>query len=71
KNFLRVAAVCDPGDYDKIISEMAAHDGTLSLKTRFACAQKAFMHTAEYDTLISEYLGTFDSESLESVYNIE
>jgi phosphoribosylaminoimidazolecarboxamide formyltransferase/IMP cyclohydrolase len=56
KNFIRVASVVDPGDYGKIISEMKANDGKLSLKLRFGLAQKAFDHTAAYDRHIADFL---------------
>jgi len=56
KNFIRVASVVDPGDYEKIISEMKENDGKLSLELRYALAQKAFDHTAAYDRHISDFL---------------
>jgi phosphoribosylaminoimidazolecarboxamide formyltransferase / IMP cyclohydrolase len=56
KNFLRVASVTDPADYDDVIRELEAGKGILSLKTRFSLAQKAFSHTAAYDTAIAAYL---------------
>lgn len=56
KNFIRVASVVDPGDYGKIISEMKANDGKLSLELRYALAQKAFDHTAAYDRHIADFL---------------
>jgi phosphoribosylaminoimidazolecarboxamide formyltransferase / IMP cyclohydrolase len=55
KNFIRVASVTDPSDYDSILAEMKASGG-LALKTRFELAKKAFGHTAAYDTAISAYL---------------
>jgi len=57
KNFIRVAAVVDPGDYGMIISELNANNGALSLNLRFRLAQKAFEHTAAYDRTIADYLG--------------
>jgi len=56
KNFIRVASVVDPGDYEKIISEMKENDGKLSLELRYALAQKAFDHTAAYDRHIADFL---------------
>jgi len=56
KNFLRVASVTDPSDYDEVIKELNIGHGALSLKTRFELAQKAFLHTAAYDTAIAAYL---------------
>ncbi|MEZ4550814.1 MAG: hypothetical protein R2874_10150 [Desulfobacterales bacterium] len=56
KNFLRVASVVDPDDYDDILAELKNNRGMTSLDTRFRLAQKAFAHTADYDRAISDYL---------------
>lgn len=40
KNYLRVASVVDPGDYDRILSELSTHAGTLSLALRFSLADR-------------------------------
>jgi phosphoribosylaminoimidazolecarboxamide formyltransferase / IMP cyclohydrolase len=56
KNHAHVAIVTDAGDYSKIIAEMKANGGTVSDKTRFELAKKAFSHTAAYDGTISNYL---------------
>jgi phosphoribosylaminoimidazolecarboxamide formyltransferase/IMP cyclohydrolase len=56
KNFIRVASVVDPADYDAILSEMREERGRISLELRFRLAQKAFKHTADYDRMIAEYL---------------
>jgi phosphoribosylaminoimidazolecarboxamide formyltransferase/IMP cyclohydrolase len=56
KNFLRVASVCDPVDYPRIIQELKAQNGRLPLETRFGLAKKTFAHTSEYDTAIASYL---------------
>jgi len=56
KNFLRVASVCDPADYEGIVGELKKSDGALSLASRLALAKKSFAHTAAYDAAISQYL---------------
>jgi len=56
KNFHRVVALADPGDYDAILRELKECGGTLCLATRFRLAQKAFRLTAEYDQAIAAYL---------------
>ncbi len=56
KNWEGVAIVVDAGDYDCLATEMHENAGTLSRKTRFALAKKAFSHTASYDAAISNYL---------------
>ena len=56
KSYLRVVPVCDPTDYATIADELAGNEGTIGLETRYRLAQKAFGHTAQYDTAIAEYL---------------
>ena len=56
KNFIRVASVVDPGDYGAIVGELDANRGKISLDLRFRLAQKAFAHTAVYDSTISDFL---------------
>ena len=56
KNYRFVAIVTDPADYSKLVEEMRANGSTLSDATRFGLAKKAFSHTAEYDSAISNYL---------------
>ncbi len=58
KNFIRVASVVDPGDYDGIVAELKANNGALTLDMRFRLAQKAFEHTAVYDRAIADFLST-------------
>lgn len=71
KNYLRVASVCDPKDYPRIIDELSGLDGALSLETRFTLARKSFAHTAAYDAAISTYLTGVDPKSLEGEYTLE
>lgn len=68
KNYLRVASVVDPLDYEKIISEMKANDGKTSLELRFNLAQKAFAHTAGYDRTIAEYFASKSSNDVKRCY---
>ncbi|HEX7600657.1 MAG TPA: bifunctional phosphoribosylaminoimidazolecarboxamide formyltransferase/IMP cyclohydrolase, partial [Polyangiaceae bacterium] len=58
KNHARVAIVCDPADYDRVLAELRA-SGTVSPATRAQLAAKAFAHTAAYDAAISGYLTRF------------
>ncbi len=68
KNFLRVASVTDPADYDGVIRELEAGKGVLSLKTRFGLAQKAFAHTAAYDMAIAAYLKGKSFDEIKACY---
>src|ERR1700678_1160797 len=56
KNFQDVAIVTSPADYDAIASEMESGGGSLSLKTKWRLAQKAFATTAAYDSAIATTL---------------
>jgi phosphoribosylaminoimidazolecarboxamide formyltransferase / IMP cyclohydrolase len=57
KNFRDVLVVVDPADYDRVLSELSKSGGP-SMDFRLSLVQKAFAHTAQYDTLIAETLGT-------------
>ncbi|MBN1307679.1 MAG: hypothetical protein JXA18_07175 [Chitinispirillaceae bacterium] len=55
KNYAWVVIVVDPADYHSIIDELSVKN-MISLETRKKLAVKAFRHTADYDTAISNYL---------------
>jgi phosphoribosylaminoimidazolecarboxamide formyltransferase/IMP cyclohydrolase len=69
KNYLRVASVTDPLDYGNLVEELANHDGTLGLDTRFKLMKKAFAHTAEYDTAIAKFFTTRTWEEVDGTYS--
>ena len=71
KNYLRVIPVVDPSDYPAILEILASNDGTLDLASRFVYARKAFAHTAQYDTAISEYLSRQNPDTVQDLYNIQ
>jgi phosphoribosylaminoimidazolecarboxamide formyltransferase/IMP cyclohydrolase len=62
KNYEAVAVVVDPDDYGWILGLMKA--GKMDSGQRMKLAQKAFQHTASYDTAIARYLSdeTFPEE---------
>ncbi|MFZ7130987.1 MAG: bifunctional phosphoribosylaminoimidazolecarboxamide formyltransferase/IMP cyclohydrolase [Eubacteriales bacterium] len=55
KNYKDVVAVTDPQDYDKVLKELEK-GGSVSPDTKFHLAVKVFQHTAQYDSMISNYL---------------
>ncbi|XP_032512791.2 bifunctional purine biosynthesis protein ATIC [Danaus plexippus] len=56
KNHDRVTVVCDPSDYDVVMKELKeSNDHQTSSETRQKLALKAFTHTSQYDTHISDY----------------
>jgi phosphoribosylaminoimidazolecarboxamide formyltransferase/IMP cyclohydrolase len=62
KNHAYVGVVVDPGDYDKVLSELKEQNG-LSEATRQGLALKAFERTAAYDTAIHAYLAGQQGET--------
>ena len=58
KNHKDVAIVVNASDYAGIVESLKA--GGLSYAQRFDLALKAFEHTAAYDGMIANYLGTID-----------
>lgn len=55
KNWESVTVVCNPADYETILSEIKA-DGNTTSETRLKLSAKAYTHTAEYDMAISTYM---------------
>src|SRR6476469_11187156 len=61
KNFTSVVILCDPADYEPVMSEWQ-DTGEVSAATRKRLAVKAFRHVSEYDALIADYLGSAESK---------
>lgn len=55
KNWRDVSIVCDPSDYDSVISEIREF-GNTTTETRLKLSAKAYTHTAEYDCCIATYM---------------
>ncbi|MBK7144055.1 MAG: bifunctional phosphoribosylaminoimidazolecarboxamide formyltransferase/IMP cyclohydrolase [Xanthomonadales bacterium] len=62
KNFAHVAVATDPAQYPALLAELAAQDGALSAKTRFALAVAAFNRVAQYDAFISNHLSAIQDD---------
>jgi len=60
KNWPHVGVVVDPADYAAIVMELGAQGGSLSDATRFRLMQKAFAHTAAYDSAITNWISARD-----------
>jgi phosphoribosylaminoimidazolecarboxamide formyltransferase/IMP cyclohydrolase len=70
KNYLRVASVVDPSDYGRVVSEMENQNGSVSLALRFALAQKAFEHIAQYNRAIADFLATKSNDEVRGCYTL-
>jgi len=57
KNHKDVAIIVDSSKYNKLIEEWDQNGG-IKAETRFELARAAFEHTASYDGMIANYLGT-------------
>ena len=58
KNHKDVVVICDPLDYNQVLTEMRTGQGNVSDHTRFVLAKKVFAHTAQYDGAITNYLSS-------------
>ncbi len=55
KNHEWCTVLVDPNDYQHFIEEFEANRGVIKDQFRFACATKAFAHTAAYDGAIANF----------------
>ena len=56
KNHAWLTVVTSTAQYDRLLEELRANDGTVSEETRRALALEAFAHTAAYDSAIVQWL---------------
>ncbi|SDX00461.1 bifunctional phosphoribosylaminoimidazolecarboxamide formyltransferase/IMP cyclohydrolase [Nitrosomonas communis] len=68
KNYQHVTVIVDPEDYQILLTEMESGNGAVALTHRFQFAQKAFSHTARYDSAISHYLTAIDSNQQQQLF---
>ncbi|MGE5064574.1 MAG: bifunctional phosphoribosylaminoimidazolecarboxamide formyltransferase/IMP cyclohydrolase [Myxococcales bacterium] len=60
KNHAHVAIVTDPADYDALLAELDANEGSTTLELRKRLAGKAYALTAAYDSTISQWFAFAD-----------
>ncbi|MDX1708858.1 MAG: hypothetical protein R3274_09680, partial [Desulfobacterales bacterium] len=70
KNYIRVASVVDPADYEKILKVLNENQGATTLDLRFQLARKAFDHTAVYDRTIGDFLAAKSINEVTNCYNL-
>jgi phosphoribosylaminoimidazolecarboxamide formyltransferase/IMP cyclohydrolase len=63
KNFVSVAVITSPSQYQQIMSELRARGGEISLATRRRLAVEAFARTSRYDHVIHSYLAKSEDDS--------
>ncbi len=64
KNHAHVGIVTDPADYDRVLNALD-NSTELTLALRYDLAVKAFEHTAQYDGMIANFLGSRVNEKQE------
>ncbi len=69
KNFAHVCILSSPDQYDSFIKEISSGDG-ISFFTRKNLAKDAFMHTADYDSAISNYFDSITNQEPSTQFNI-
>lgn len=69
KNFQSVTVICDPNDYERILSEIQER-GNTSPETRKHLAEKVFQTTARYDSAIYNFLTSKEESSLPDTLTI-
>jgi phosphoribosylaminoimidazolecarboxamide formyltransferase / IMP cyclohydrolase len=62
KNYQDVTVLISPEDYEPILTEMKAHQNTVSYESNLRLAKKVFAHTAQYDGAIANYLSSLGSD---------
>lgn len=70
RNFLRVATVVDPNDYDKVINKVEELGGKTDFEFRLELARKAFKRSSTYDAAVSTFLDKLDPEELKGFYSM-
>jgi phosphoribosylaminoimidazolecarboxamide formyltransferase/IMP cyclohydrolase len=58
KNHRWVLVVTSPERYEKVLGDLREHGGSTCGKHRLKQAQRAFAHTAEYDSIIANWLAS-------------
>lgn len=64
KNNRDVTVIVDHADYQAVLDEMEASQGSVSCETNFQLAVKVYQHTAAYEGAISNWLGARTGEAV-------
>lgn len=68
KNYRHVAVITDPEDYAPLLAELQSGHGEVGQAFRLQLMQKAFSHTAAYDSVISNYLTAIQPDGQRSAF---
>lgn len=70
KNYKWTAVVVNPDNYSTVLAELKANDNTLKETTRVKLAGEVFSHTANYDSMISNYFNEHNNIDLPETKSI-
>lgn len=70
KNYTWCSVLVDPKDYASFLDELENDHGTITEKTRFYLAKKAFAHTAAYDASVAHYLSSVSEQGTPETSNL-
>jgi phosphoribosylaminoimidazolecarboxamide formyltransferase/IMP cyclohydrolase len=70
KNHDFVTVVTAPADYERILAEMDAHNGTTTLRTRRRLAGEAYARTSAYDAAIAAWMAEERGETFPEILSI-
>jgi phosphoribosylaminoimidazolecarboxamide formyltransferase / IMP cyclohydrolase len=70
KNYLRVASVSSPEQYDSVLKELKASGGKTCLETRRRLAAEAFGLTSRFDQVVAARLGGLDPKAVAAAYGL-
>lgn len=71
KNFLRVAVVVSPVDYEKLLEELRKNGGSSSIETRLLLAKTAMDYLGAYISNISNYYDRLTTAAVKKEYKVE
>ncbi|MBI3036405.1 hypothetical protein HYY73_01425 [Candidatus Woesearchaeota archaeon] len=71
KNFLRVAVVVSPVDYEKVLEEMKKNNGSCGIDTRIRLAKEATDYLSAYIGNIGGYYNKLTAAAVKKEYKVE
>lgn len=71
KNFLRVAVIVSPVDYEKLLEEIKTNKGSCSIDTRLKLAKAAMDYLSGYIDNIGSYYGKITAAAVKKEYKVE
>jgi len=71
KNYIRVAAVSSPADYQLVLQKLREGNGSLGLKTRYTLAARAYQRLAANTQAIADFMKVTPPEKVTKCYEFQ